>query len=99
MSNKLIKKNKNIRRLTDLPKDDIEITPEKQRLYDLIDRAAVGDDAAAGEIAEGYLLGTFEDTPNYPKAYKWGHYAAKRGNARGAFVLEELNKLGFHGKI
>ena len=95
MSNKLLKNGKNINKLTDLPVGDIKTTPEKQHLYDLIDKAAVGDDKAAGEIAEGYLLGTFEETPNYEKAKKWAHYAIKRGNPKGEFVWNELKKLGY----
>lgn len=68
------------------------ITPEKQRLFDLIDKAALGDVEAAGEIAEGYFLGTFEEIPNYEKAKKWSHYAAKHGNAKGLFVKAQLEK-------
>ncbi|MBE5995868.1 MAG: hypothetical protein E7240_00760 [Lachnospiraceae bacterium] len=85
---------KTVSSLKDVP-DEVVITPEKQKLFDLIDRAAVGDLEAAGEIAEGYFLGTFEDVPNYEKARKWSHYAAKKGNAKGIFVQEELKKLGY----
>ena len=73
--------------------DDIEISPEKQRLFDLINRAAVGDVAAAGEIAEGYFLGTFENVPNYTKAAKWSHYAAKHNDPKGLFVQAQLEKF------
>ena len=71
------------------------ITPEKKRLMDLIDKAALGDIEAAGEIAEGYFLGTFEDVPNYEKAKKWSHFAARFGNAKGLFVQAELRRLGY----
>ena len=74
-------------------KDEITLTPEKQNLLDLIDKAARGDAEAAGEIAEGYFLGKFEPVPNYAKAEKWAHYAAKRGNAKGLFVMNELERL------
>ena len=92
-SKNLVKKH-TVSSLKDVP-DEIVITPEKQRLFDLIDKAAVGDTEAAGEIAEGYFLGTFEDVPNSAKARKWSHYAARKGNAKGIFVQEELKKLGY----
>lgn len=75
--------------------DEVVISPEKQALFDLIDKAARGDVEAAGRIAEGYLLGSFETAPNYAKAQKWSRYAAKRGDSRGLFVQEELKKLGY----
>ena len=90
-----------IRKNTITKKEEIEVkvedktTPEKQKLFDLIDKAALGDVAAAGEIAEGYLTGSFEDVPNYEKARKWAHYASKKGNPKGIFVMEELKKLGY----
>ena len=87
------KESKTISSLKDVP-EEIIITPEKQRLFDLIDKAALGDVEAAGEIAEGYFLGTFEEVPNYAKAAKWSHYAAKKGNKKGIFVQEELKKMG-----
>ena len=79
--------------LKDVPQK-LDISEKKLALFDLIDRAARGDAEAAGEIAEGYFFGTFEDVPNYVKARKWSHYAAKKGNPKGIFVQEELKRMG-----
>lgn len=87
-------KNHKIASLESVP-HEMTIPDKKQELFELIDRAARGDAEAAGEIAEGYFLGKFEDVPNYAKAKKWSHYAAKRGIARGIHIQEELKKAGY----
>lgn len=58
--------------------------------YDFIDRAAAGEVEAAALLAEGYLKGIYECEKNADKALKWGSYAARKGSALGAEVVEAL---------
>ena len=67
----------------------------KQELHDLIDKAAVGSIEAAEEIALGYFDGRFGAAPDYAKAWKWGHYAARKGSIRAAALLRRLSDMGY----
>ena len=63
------------------------------RQIQLIDAAALGSIDAAAQLAEGYFKGDFGDRPNYEKALKWAKYAAKRGNAEAARLVEVILEM------
>lgn len=59
----------------------------------LIDLAAKGNIEAAADLAEGYLKGSFGESPNIVKARKWASYAAKHGSEKARQLLKEMEKL------